>query len=303
MFSPAADGILSALLSPLFMTIGFFIWDARWTGSGGSAFALNMYKCIAASSIFVVMCFLRGFAIDDPSASSSSSFTRENVGYLVLSSTLGIIIGDVLWLEGLRLLGPKRVIVIDSVRPFGAALLGWVVLDEALGPAAFGGMALTVAGVGIVAWEEGMTEDDDAMTTTTAATRGNVVPTTRPVDRRRDDDDVGRRTADGLGGIDSLDGKEGAVVVAPRPDDTARVSLSADENSVVENDGDNRDGDGDSAGRGRRRRGYACTIVNVFADSAGSLLTKMHGGGMTTWSINLIRFGYAGVVLGGYRRR
>jgi hypothetical protein len=41
MFSSTADGILAALLSPLFMTIGFFVWDARWTGSGGSAFALN----------------------------------------------------------------------------------------------------------------------------------------------------------------------------------------------------------------------------------------------------------------------
>ncbi|KAL3817425.1 hypothetical protein ACHAXA_011054 [Cyclostephanos tholiformis] len=41
MFSPTADGILAALLSPLFMMIGFFIWDARWTVSGGSAFALN----------------------------------------------------------------------------------------------------------------------------------------------------------------------------------------------------------------------------------------------------------------------
>jgi hypothetical protein len=41
MFTSTVDGILAALLSPLFMTIGFFVWDARWNGSGGSAFALN----------------------------------------------------------------------------------------------------------------------------------------------------------------------------------------------------------------------------------------------------------------------
>ncbi|KAL3759622.1 hypothetical protein ACHAWU_009769 [Discostella pseudostelligera] len=47
------------------------------------------------------------------------------------------------------------------------------------------------------------------------------------------------------------------------------------------------------------KRGYACAIVNVLADSLGSLLTKKYGVGMTTWSINLIRFGFAGVVLAG----
>ena len=45
------------------------------------------------------------------------------------------------------------------------------------------------------------------------------------------------------------------------------------------------------------RRGYICAILNVLADSYGSLLTKQHGAGMTTWAINLIRFGFAGVVL------
>ena len=36
-----ATKIVAALLSPLFMSIGFFLWDCRWTSSGASAFALN----------------------------------------------------------------------------------------------------------------------------------------------------------------------------------------------------------------------------------------------------------------------
>ena len=40
-FSSTADGILAALLAPFFMSLGFFIWDVRWTKSGASAFALN----------------------------------------------------------------------------------------------------------------------------------------------------------------------------------------------------------------------------------------------------------------------
>ena len=134
------------------------------------------------------MCMIRGFAIDSnaASSSSSSSFTTRNVGYLMLSSTLGIIVGDVLWLEALRLLGPKRVIIIDSLRPFGAALLGRIVLDEELEGAAYGGMALAVLGVSIVAWEE-RTADDDVATTTTMNTATAAITTDHTSYDRRDD--------------------------------------------------------------------------------------------------------------------
>jgi len=42
------------------------------------------------------------------------------------------------------------------------------------------------------------------------------------------------------------------------------------------------------------RFGYLCAVTNVIFDAYGSLLTKQHGVGMTTWGINLIRFGFAG---------
>jgi drug/metabolite transporter (DMT)-like permease len=47
----------------------------------------------------------------------------------------------------------------------------------------------------------------------------------------------------------------------------------------------------------RLRRGYVLTALNVVLDTYGSLLTKEHGAGMTTWEINLIRFGFAGIVM------
>ena len=106
-FSPTADGVIAALLAPLFMTIGLFVWDVRWTSSGGSAFALNMYKCLTASIGFTIMCFIRGFSNMD--TTSTDVFTTSNIGYLLLSSTLGIIVGDLLWLEALRLIGAKHV--------------------------------------------------------------------------------------------------------------------------------------------------------------------------------------------------
>ncbi|EJK64093.1 hypothetical protein THAOC_15207 [Thalassiosira oceanica] len=280
LFSPRADGMAAALLAPLFMTLGFFLWDAHWTKSGASAFSLNMFKCTLASGMFVVMCLARGFALPsiyDSTGESASEmgsasigeggvFTMESVGYLTLSSVLGIIVGDVLWLEALRLLGPRHVIVIDSVKPFAAALLGWAALDERLLGPAWGGMVLTVAGVGAVTWEEASRsssgKDDD------------------------EEDDSGEEAKDiantAATGISDIEG-------------------DPSENFRNEDEQESKPSESTSSPRparphGSRRRGYACAVVNVLADSLGSLLTKQHGVGMTTWAINLIRFGFAGAV-------
>lgn len=71
------------------------------------------------------------------------------------------VIGDFLWLEGLRLLGARRVIVVDTIKPFLAALIGWAILGEELRIPAFFGMAITVTGVVIVSLEKTRITDDE----------------------------------------------------------------------------------------------------------------------------------------------
>jgi hypothetical protein len=44
-------------------------------------------------------------------------------------------------------------------------------------------------------------------------------------------------------------------------------------------------------------KGYILAIGNVVLDTYGSLLTKQYGGRFSSWSINLIRFGSAGVIM------
>ncbi|KAL7536130.1 hypothetical protein ACHAXR_006932 [Thalassiosira sp. AJA248-18] len=265
-FSPTADGILAALLAPFFMSLGFFIWDCRWTSSGASAFALNR---------FIIMCLVRGFALSSSvNTEESSVFTINNVGFLVLSSTLGIIVGDVLWLEALRLLGAKHVIVIDSLKPFAAAILGRLALDEVLMGPAWGGMVLTVIGVGVIAWEEQRSpqEKDEE--------KEKIVQTEVT-------DKIGFNNDNGEDAIQSGDITDDVCV-----ENSGNSSSGSKQQSSIENI--NKDS---SIERKNYRRGYICAIINVLADSLGSLLTKMYGVGMTTWSINLIRFGFAGVVL------
>lgn len=142
-------GIASALVAPFLVVVGFIIWDNHWTGS---AFALNMYKCnLTAIGFALVSLYMRYFS---GGTFSSDVFTLQKVGALMISSTIGILIGDWTWLEGMRLLGSRKIIVMDSLKPFLAALLGQIFLGERLKLVSFFGLILTVVGVSLVAMEQ-----------------------------------------------------------------------------------------------------------------------------------------------------
>jgi len=79
-----------------------------------------------------------------------SKFTSENLPYLLLSSLLGIVVGDSAELEALRLVGARRVLVVDTIKPFAAAILGKLLINEAFHVAAWFGMFLTAFGIYIV---------------------------------------------------------------------------------------------------------------------------------------------------------
>ena len=157
------NGILAATTAPFFMAVGFIIWDVTWKQSNGSAFALNLFKCNLASIGFLIMSLILGFSkeveveveveeneIDDENA----SIALTEVMFLVLSGFIGIVIGDLAWLESLHLLGATRVLVVDTIKPFMAALGGWLILGESIHPVSFLGIGLTVVGVFIVSFEK-----------------------------------------------------------------------------------------------------------------------------------------------------
>lgn len=327
MISSTIEGIIASSFSPLIMTIGFFIWDNKWGGVGGSAFALNLYKCTTATLGFVIMSFICGFTTttttNDSAASTAAAeaFSTRNVGYLILSSTLGIIIGDVLWLQALLILGAKQVIVIDSLRPFCAAILGRVVLNETLGVAAWGGMVLTVGGVVIVAIEDGRSLTTKKKTTTTTVSmvnvdsvvhtdeRGVTLADANNKDNVKKEGHLEEKESSTSSAIKSLNDDNRldvnvAIDTRTRTDGTAQTIVTDVNSTVYNNDDDENHTDNDSSENverknqcDRTRIGYACAFINVFADSYGSLLQKRHGTGMTTWSINLIRFGFGGFIL------
>ena len=73
----------------------------------------------------------------------------QSVAVLAVSGVVGILLGDTLNFAAVGRLGPRRAGAVFALNAPMAAVLGWLVLDEALGGQAWAGIALTVAGVAL----------------------------------------------------------------------------------------------------------------------------------------------------------
>jgi drug/metabolite transporter (DMT)-like permease len=274
--SSYAVGVVSQLLSPLFMTVGFIIWENRWVGS---AYSLNLYKCVLGSVLFTLLVIV---------SASSFQFQKTKVGYLLLSSTLGIVIGDVLWLEALRLIGARRVIVIDTIKPFAAAILGLCLLNEQLNPLAWVGMFVAVFGVLIVTLEKERIQHDNTITFSAgdAKTKENQdladdSPTDATANRAVEDGgDVTKND-----GSLSLQAQKLSVSSVPTNGNQESVTLEKTSTTVT------------TMYSSDVCLGYFYAVSNALFDTFGTFLTKKYGVGMTIWEINLIRFGFAAICM------
>ena len=143
----AASALVGAGVAPLFMTLGFFIWGSEWLGS---AHTLNLFKCSLAGCMFAAT----GLLLNGPGL--SLLFQRETLSPLLLSSLLGIVVGDNAWQQ---ILGARRVILIDCFKPTLSAVLATALLHEPLPARLFFGSVLVCAGVAAVCRER--QSDDD----------------------------------------------------------------------------------------------------------------------------------------------
>lgn len=168
------SGVSAAVFAPFLMVLGFMIWDDEWTKKNGSAFSLNMFKCNLTAVWFLAVIIVMSVNTEchqSPSSTPCSDsilrdriqnisaninpFRNEDVKFLFASSTVGILIGDWTWIEGLKYLGARKVIVMDTLKPFLAALAGWAFFDETFDhPMSLSiGLVLTVVGVTLVGFE------------------------------------------------------------------------------------------------------------------------------------------------------
>lgn len=260
--SSFALGIAAALMAPLLMAVGFIVWDSHWLGS---PFALNMCKCNIAAigfTIMVIWTSQQHYEQEEILGDRSDIFSFSKVGFLILSSILGLLVGDWVWLEGMRVLGARKVIVMDTLKPFLAALLGRVFLNEHLSMPAYVGLLLTVGGVVLVGLD--------------------IEPNDTILVEDSDVKEISRSHAD-----------------AAESDCLMKSDKGRDNKSLQHSNSSSY-----SEMRKQRKQhlretryGIVMAILNVLLHTFGALLTKYFGVGMTTWEINLIRFGFSGAVM------
>ena len=272
-------GVLAAAATPLLGAIGLFIWNKTWTGD---AFALNLVKCWVGTIGFVVagMASRRGDWLSDA--------TPEVAAWLVLSAFIGISLGDNLWLYSLRVIGARRVILIDILKPFIALGLAKHALGEGVSVAVALGMCVTLAGVLAVSLEENKNHAN-ANANETIEVSGEVVGTTgTPTDADT------RQTT----GRDEEKTHRGARGDAYVPKNKKKT----DEDELLEEEDEKPRAFSPSVSAttvagSKMITGYFAAAANVALDTWGTVLTKQHGGSLNTWEINFVRFGSAAATL------
>lgn len=155
MMDHATLGIMASLFSPLLMVFGFMLWDKNWKAG---AYQLNCFKGSLASSFFLITALVHGI--------NHSVFKTHNILILFLSSFLGIVIGDSTWLMALQIIGARRVIIVDTMKPGLGAIFGAIFLGEPLTVMDGIGLVLTSIGVLIVCLEEQQIDDETSSTNT-----------------------------------------------------------------------------------------------------------------------------------------
>lgn len=290
--SREASGLVAAAVSPLLGAVGLFLWGKVWTGD---AYALNLVKCSVGSLGFVLVGALaRGDGW-------LAALTPDALRWLVASALVGIVVGDNLWLRALRVLGARRVILVDVLKPFVAAALARVELGEGVSPGIVVGMAVTMGGVLAVALER---ENADGRRGREKGEGGDGGEAPGAGGEGMNDGEGGR---DGEDDGEEVNGGEGASVTNCAGEKEEGLPNSVTIEHLGRSDGRSaasasvlRVGPSpisDASPRGALAGGYAAAAANVALDAWGTVLTKRHGGDLDTWEINFVRFGSAAATL------
>ena len=76
--------------------------------------------------------------------------TAYNWFWLALSGLVGFVIGDLFLFKAFAVIGSRLSLLIMTLVPPFAALIGWLLMGEVLALIHIGGMALTISGIGLV---------------------------------------------------------------------------------------------------------------------------------------------------------
>lgn len=104
--------------------------------------ALNAFKTVAAALVLAPITLV---------ASGWHGASAPDLGWLVASGVLGLAVADTALFRAYALIGPRVTFVLFALSPFVATALAWAWLDERPGDHALLGIAVTTAGIALVA--------------------------------------------------------------------------------------------------------------------------------------------------------
>ena len=112
-----------------------------------TAWELNFWKNAFACVIFLIhLCIARTFMDGMPMFEAP----LEAWCWLGLSSVVGIVVGDTLYLRSLQILGPRRALVVATASPIFGVIIGFFFMHDPITIFLLLGVGLTVFGVGVV---------------------------------------------------------------------------------------------------------------------------------------------------------
>lgn len=127
------------------VAIAAYMLVVRSQGDGLDIWAFSGIATAVGAVALAVTAALAGIPFEAAST--------EALGYLVLAAVIPQLLGHNLITWVLRHVRPSTVAMAILGEPIGAALIAWLWLGEAVGPAAAFGCAVTLVAVGIAVWE------------------------------------------------------------------------------------------------------------------------------------------------------
>lgn len=111
-----------------------------------SAFTLNACKNVIGSTIVVIHIAIVGFIY----GSVSLTTNPIDLGWLALSSLIGIVAGDTLYFRCLQILGARKALLIACTSPLFALVFGFLFLQQHIGLVVLAGILMTLFGIATV---------------------------------------------------------------------------------------------------------------------------------------------------------
>lgn len=109
---------------------------------------VNLLRIAIATGFFLVLLPVYALLTEGSVPAPSSAA----VGYLVLSSLTGMVVGDVFYYETLVLMGPRRAVQMTTLAPVASVIFAWLWLDEWLSWQALCGIALVLGSISLATW-------------------------------------------------------------------------------------------------------------------------------------------------------